>query len=199
MLKPQSKLFPRDGRLHWRRGQEESAAQRLGLRGSAENIAMQWTDGVEGPNLLPLGCGGRVAEMHWRFGKGRDVTPVYMWRTDGWGARNISLEQVAWCLHSLRDGFWIVGGDFNVSPIDFWSRPAACNFQGGMCRSGVAWSECDYFVVSQGLVPVIGGVGGRVVDAKLSRGTCAKYNLETADQAWASWLDTPNREPDRSL
>ena len=56
MLKPQSKLFPRDGRLHWRRGQEESAAHRLGLRGGAENIAMQWTDGVEGPNLLPLGC-----------------------------------------------------------------------------------------------------------------------------------------------
>ena len=137
--------------------------------------------------------------MHWRFGKGRDVTQVYMWRTDGWGARNIRLEQVAWYLHSLRDGFWVVGGDFNVSPIDFWSRTAACNFQGGMCRSGVAWSECDYFVVSQGLVPVIGGVGGRVVDAKLSRGTCVKYNLETAEQAWASWLDTPNREPDRSL
>ena len=53
---------------------------------------------------------------------------------------------MAWYLRSLRDGFWVVGGDFNVTPIDFKSRNhlrCMIRLKVGMCRSGAALSEND--------------------------------------------------------
>ena len=128
------------------------------------SVAMQRAGGVEDLCLPPLGSNGRVAATCCRLCKGRLVTSVsvYSWHTEGWSPRNIRLAQeVSWYLRSLRDGLWVVGGDVNVAPIDFWSHPAACDLKEkvicpklGTYRSGVALSEYDYFVVSHGLVPI---------------------------------------------
>ena len=73
--------------------------------------------GVRGTSIGTL----VVAEAH-SHAVGRRP-PGFVSLVQGWSARNIRLvKEVAWYLRSFRDGFRLVGGDFNMSPIDFLSQ-----------------------------------------------------------------------------
>ena len=153
------------------------------------SIAMQCANGVEGPDLSPLSSYGRVAATCCRLCKGRLVTmvSVYMWHTEGWSPRNIRLAQdVSWYLPSLRDGLWVVGGGFNMSPTQPLATSGGSDPPNvGTCRSGAAWFEYDYFVVSQGMVPMIDKIKVLAEAGTSARNTRSVVSQDEDTNSWS--------------